>query len=213
MKKEIPVYELYIADVNTEGIQAVSVVGSPATGLDFRYFNKNNGSTKLELAVVDVEKRQIYEPVLIPDKKIIRIDEYGELFYVFFSKSLIEELSYKFLSESKLHQTTVDHLHFQNGIHMVESYIIEDIQDKAYTKYGYNIKDVPVGSWMAKYVIDESNVDIIERIKDKTINGFSVELWSSQKLIKQSKSQLDELFERIDTYENKQELINILKNN
>lgn len=214
MKKEIPTYELYINDVDTEGIQAVSIVGTPAIGQDFMYFNSNktdNGSTKLELAKVDIEKRQIYGPVLIPDKKIIRIDEYGELFYVFFSVNLIEELAFKYLKESKLHQTTVDHQFYQNGIHMIESYIIETPEDKAYSKYGYKIEDVPVGSWMAKYVIDAKNTEIIERIKDKTINGFSVELWSSQKLIKNAKSQLEELFERIELHINKEELINILK--
>lgn len=214
MKKEIPTYELYIADVNTEGIQAISIVETPAIGQDFMYFNKThkeNGSTKLELAKVDIERRQIYGPILIPDKKIIRIDEYGELFYVFFSVNLIEELAQKYLKESKLHQTTVDHQYYQNGIHMIESYIIETPEDKAYAKYGYNINDVPVGSWMGKYLIDKSNTDIIERIKDKTINGFSVELWSSQKLIKQSKSQLEELFERLEAFQDKNEIINIIK--
>lgn len=208
MKKVIPVYELYIDDIS-DGITAMGFVDRPAIEQDFIYFsNFNDIRNKYVMSTIDTEKQIVVGVAMIPNKKIIRQDMFGDLYYVQFSPETIEELAHKFLKESKQHITTEQHESPLNGIYMIESWIVKNAQDKIYTEYGYSIDKVKLGSWCTMYKID--NMDIIKKIKSGEINGFSIEAYLSDRLT--SHSQLDELFKRIEKYDNKQELIDIITN-
>ena len=73
-------YELVIEDIETDEIFAISLVENPAIEEPFMYFNKE----EVRFARVDEEQKMIIGPILIPDKKILRIDGEGNPFEVFF---------------------------------------------------------------------------------------------------------------------------------
>ena len=62
---------------------------------------------------------------------------------------------------------TEQHENKVDGIKLIYSWMVENRQDQAITKYGY---DVPKGTWMVAYKI--FNEDIKEKIKNGTIKGF-----------------------------------------
>lgn len=206
-RKSLPVYELYIDDNDLDGITAMGFVDNPAIQSDFVYFNEQ-GINLYEMAQINEEQRIVVGPAMIPNKKIIRQDPNGELYYVQFTPETIEDLAHKYLKESKQHTTTEQHVDPVKDIYMIESWVVKNEQDKIFTEYGYSPETVHVGSWCIMYKID--NDDILTKIKSGEIRGFSIEGYLSEKL--DSHSQLEELYKRIDSYENKQELIDIIKN-
>ena len=54
-------------------------------------------------------------------------------------------------------------------VYVIESWIKEDENDKS-IKYGY--KDLPIGTWFVSMKVN--NPEIWKKIKDKSLNGFSV---------------------------------------
>jgi len=206
-KKAIPVYELYIDDDNDlDGLTAMGFVDNPAIQANFLYFNKD--INKYVMSSINEEQRIVVGPAMIPNKKIIRQNVFGELYYAEFSEKTVEELAHNFLKESKQHITTEQHAKPLKGIYMIESWVTKNDQDKIYTEYGYSPEVVHIGSWCIMYKID--NEDTIAKIKSGEINGFSIEAYLSDKL--KVTSELEELFNRIDKYENKNELIELIKN-
>lgn len=208
MKKSIPVYELYVGDNDLDGLTGMGFVDNPAIQANFIYF-KNKDINNYVMSSILEEKRIVVGPALIPNKKIIRQNSAGELYYAQFSEKTVEDLAHNFLKESKQHITTEQHAKPLKGIYMIESWIVKNEFDKIYTEYGYTIDKVKLGSWCIMYKID--NEDTINKIKNREINGFSIEAYLSDKLT--TLSSYDELMNRIDKYKNKEELIDILKNN
>jgi len=147
----------------------------------------------------DEEKRMIYSPAMIPDRLIRRFDGRDE-YWVYFTKETIEKIAHKFLMEKRVNYTNLEHTDKKfDDIYMVESWIIIDEKDKAYS-LGYTKKDVPIGSWMVGYKV--KNDDVWEnQIKTGKVKGLSVE--GEFELITQSFSKDEYIYNKI---------INILKN-
>jgi len=130
---------------------------------------------------INEEKRIITGPAVIPDKLIVRIaDEYteglkpGERYYVYFDKDTVRRMSQKFLMEGRTKSANLEH----SGIpledcYLVESWLIESKNDKAYS-LGFTEEQVPIGTWMVSYRID--NKDIWHNyVKKQKVLGWSVE--------------------------------------
>ena len=66
------------------GIDAISIVSSPAIESGFIALNQN----KLQLAEVDADRHILIGAALIPDKPIYR-SQNGEEFHVYFSKKTV----------------------------------------------------------------------------------------------------------------------------
>ena len=81
-------YELRIEDDNDE-VMAISLVESPAIESDFIYFDKE----VLQFAAVDNEQQKLIGPILVPDKKILRVDGEGQPYHVFFTKDTVKKLA------------------------------------------------------------------------------------------------------------------------
>ena len=205
--KKIDVYDLFISDENIEGLTAMGLVDNPAIQQNFLYFKNENIQNKYIMANVDSEKKMVVGPALIPEKKIIRQDYFGDLYYVKFNTDLVERLAHNFLKDSKQHLTTEQHENPIKGVYMVESWIAKNEQDKIYTEYNYSIEDVKLGSWCIMYKIE--NDDIINKIKAGEINGFSIEAFLSEKI--SAKSQVETLLEKVEKNEEKELIYNILK--
>jgi len=175
------VFELVIEDEN-DLITAISLVEKPAIEEDFMYFSKS----EVQFAQTNNEKRMLVGPILIPDKQILRVDEVdGTPYHVYFSKSTVAKLAQNYLKSKLIDSATLEHDKKIKGVHLVESWIKEGKLDKS-NSYGMNM---PEGTWMGKFYIDESkegNEIWNDYVKTGRVKGFSVEALMEHKLVKAS---------------------------
>ena len=165
-------FELVLVD-EEDGVFANSLVSAPAIERDFVYFNK-----EYTFAAVNDEKMLIAGPMLIPNKKILRLKEDGSPYHVFFTADTIERIARKFMKRKLLDQMTLEHGSKTSGIHMVESWIVEHPTKDKSNLYGFTL---PKGSWFAVYSA-EDNPKVWDRVKSGEFNGFSIEgLFEHQK--------------------------------
>lgn len=123
---------------------------------------------------VDKEKRMLYSPAMKPGILIPRIDEVSrEKYFVTFTPESIEKMAQRFLIEKRTDKTNYEHSEQKfDGVYLVESWIVNGEQDKAYT-LGYSKQDIPKGTWMVGYRVD--NDDVWELVKQKKVRGISIE--------------------------------------
>lgn len=116
------------------------------------------------------DKQIVTGPAMIPLQLIPRKDEMGNLFHVYFSTETIEKIARKFLAENKTHNTDINH---DNNVvidnTLLESWIIEDPEYDKSKALGF---DLPKGTWMTSYKINDK--ETWNRIKAGELNGFSV---------------------------------------
>lgn len=166
-------YELQIQDDDDE-VFAISLVQDPAIESDFIFFNKEN----LRFTKIDAEKRMIIGPILIPNKRIIRVDGFGEPYEVFFSNDTVKKLAQNYLKKKYTDSATLEHDSKIKGVYLVESWIKDGKLDKS-NNYGLNI---PEGSWIGVFKVDDDDI-WNEYIKTGKVKGFSIEGMFSHKLM------------------------------
>ena len=118
----------------------------------------------------DNEKHIVLGPAMIPDQKIFRKDANGDPYYVFFSSDTIKMIAEKYMRNK--YTDNNDTMHDGKAIkdiHVLESWIKEDAQDKS-SKYGF--ENLPVGTWFVSMKVNNSK--IWEEVKEGKLNGFSV---------------------------------------
>ena len=116
------------------------------------------------------EEMVVTGPAMIPQQLILRKDEMGNPFHVFFSKETIKEIAKKFFEYNKQNNTDVNHddaVTTQNTL--LESWIVEDPKMDKSTAMGF---DVPKGTWMTSYKINDQAT--WDKIKSGDLNGFSI---------------------------------------
>lgn len=175
------VIELIIDEENAElAIDAVSLVEFPAIESDWVALNKD---TNISLAKVDEDKKLLIGAALIPDKKIYRYNqETQKEYFVYFSKETIKKASELYLMNNNQSSATLEHDTKLSGITAVESWIVADKDRDKSAVYGI---DVPEGTWMLSLKVD--NEDIWQKVKDKSVKGYSIEGYFTQKMSKLSK--------------------------
>lgn len=156
----------------TSGIEAISVVETPAIEENFVALNKH----ELQLKEVNKEKRILMGAALIPDKSIYRRNDKGDEYYIYFSKETVRKASELFFKRSNHKNATYEHKQPIEGMTIVESWIVEGEKDKS-AHYGLN---VPVGTWMVSMKVD--NDEIYEKAKKGEVKGFSIEGYFADKL-------------------------------
>lgn len=173
--------ELIIDEDNASlAIDAVSLVEFPAIESDWVALKKDNNIT---LAKVDEDKRLLIGAALIPDKKIYRFNpETQKEYNVYFSKETIKRASELYLMNNNQDSATLEHDTKISGVTAVESWIVADKDRDKSAVYGI---DVPVGTWMLSLKVD--NEDIWKKVKDKSVKGYSIEGYFTQKMSKLSK--------------------------
>ena len=119
---------------------------------------------------MDDDKRMVLGPLMVPNKFILRRDEDGNPFYIFFSRKTIRKMAEKFFKEGNNNNTDINHNeNITNENTLVESWISESVQhDKAY-KYGFQL---PPGTWYVSYKINDD--ETWEKIKSGELRGFSL---------------------------------------
>jgi len=155
------------------GIEAISIVESPAIESDFIALN----SQEIKLAEIDKEKRILLGALLISNKPIYRMGDEGD-YYIFFSKKTIVKASQMYLRNGYQNNSTLEHQKTLEGLTLVESWIVEDeVQDKS-RKYGLN---VPVGTWMGAVKVNNDEI-WKEYVKTDKVKGFSIEGYFADKM-------------------------------
>lgn len=117
----------------------------------------------------DEDQRIVTGPAMIPNRLILRRDELGNAFHVYFSEETIKKINEKFMKNSA-HNTDINHddkVTTENTL--LESWIVDDPAYDKSTKLGFN---VPTGTWMVSYRINDE--DTWQKIKNGELNGFSV---------------------------------------
>jgi hypothetical protein len=148
---------------------------------------------KIELKVLDEEKRLLMGAALIPNKPIFRRNEEGEEYNIFFSSKTIRKASELFLQRGLQSESTLEHEIPLKGNTVVESWIKEDDQHDKSVLHGLS---VPKGTWMVSMKINDDKV--WELAKSGQVKGFSIEGYFTDNAIKQSKQMSnDELYQDI----------------
>jgi len=155
----------------TSGIDAVSVVESPAIESDFIALKKH----EIELKEVDAEKRILMGAALIPNKQIYRKNDKNEEYYIYFSEETVRKASELFFMNSNQNNATLEHKQKLDGMSVVESWITEGKNDKS-TNYGFNF---PKGTWVISMKVN--NDEIWNKVKAGEVKGFSIEGYFADK--------------------------------
>ena len=183
MEKKRKLIELIIDETaDMFGVDAISVVKFPAIEENFVFFNNDF----LSLAKVDEEQKQLIGAVLIPEKRIPRLDkDTNEEYDVYFTKETIKQAQKLFMSSLNNNNHTLEHKEPLEGLTVVESWIKESEKFDKSNMYGF--KNMPVGTWFVQ-VSAENNPDIWKKIKNKEVRGFSIEGYFTDKLIEASRN-------------------------
>lgn len=137
------------------------------------------------------EKRLVTAPVMLAETPIARYNPELGKYYVKFSKDTIEKMMRKYFKENKIHKVNINHdpTQQQDGIYMMESYIVGDRnQSKLFP-------DIPEGSWVATFYVD--NPEVWEKVKDGEYNGFSLEGYFIEKYEDEMIDRINEQLESI----------------
>lgn len=189
------IIELIISN-DEDGIEAISLVDRPAIESNFITLAKEY---EMNLAEVDLEKKILMGPALIPNKMIFRKD--GDTKYqVFFSESTVEQASQMYLQNGNQSNATLQHKAKIEGMSLVESWIITDPEMDKSKSYGFSL---PKGTWMVSMKAD--NQEVWAKAKSGEIKGFSIEGYFADKLSL-------ELLPEISDEELVNQIINVIEN-
>lgn len=197
---EAPVYEIYIGEDDNTGVRFVSLVQDPAIDVIGMAFSKEE---KINYEFKDItDKQMLVGPALIPNKKIIRKDEDGDPYFVFFSESTIRLMVEKFNRENNNKSINIDHTtQMAKSAYIQQNWVIEDSYYDKSKMYGYSL---PTGTWFIEVKFD-SQEEWMSYVREGGRYSFSVEGLMGQK--PQSYS-MDDIIDEL----NYVDLLNLLRN-
>ena len=118
------------------------------------------------------EQRIATGAAMIPNKMILRKDENGNPYYVYFTEKTIRDIAEKVFEENKHNMTNIEHRSSETNTlnTLLESWIVEDPEMDKSKALGFS---VPKGTWMVSYRVNDDKT--WEMIKEGKLKGFSVE--------------------------------------
>lgn len=191
MINEDLVYELII-DGDEDEVYAISMVSEPAIESGWVAFDKE----QVQFQAVDNDKRLVLGPILVPDKRILRIDGEGKPYHVFLSAPTIKKLSEKYLQNKYTDKVTIEHEKAISDVSLVESWIVESRTKDKSAVYGLSLAP---GTWAGTMKVNNEKL-WQDFVKTGKLTGFSIEGLFSHQLIEASKEnyllkEIDELTE------------------
>ena len=146
--------------------RTIMISKGPASGRAGEIASASNNYWKF----ASEEEQIVVGPAMVPNRLILRKDELGNPYHVYFSKDTIKKISKKFLETNNHNNTDINHddqVTTQNTL--LESWIVENPEKDKSAIYGF---DVPEGTWMVSYKINDD--EVWNKIKAGELNGFSV---------------------------------------
>ncbi len=166
------VIELIIDDEDAIGVEAISLVEHPAIEEDFIAL-KNQ---KTEFKTIDKDKRIVVGLALIPNKPIYRKSGDNE-YYVFFSRNTVRKSAELYLKNHNSNNATLEHELKVDGVSVVESWIVEDVEKDKTALYGLNAVE---GAWAV--VMRINNEKVWQDVKKGVYKGLSIEGYFADKM-------------------------------
>jgi hypothetical protein len=157
--------------VNAKGVRENKGPAPGKAGTE-PYDMPNNGYMMSKLLFASEDQQILVGPVAVPDMEIVRKDKKTkEIYYVKFSKEVVQRMAEKFMKEMRNDQTNIEHDNEDKaGSYIMETWIVENQEDKANSLYDLN---VPIGTWMVKMrVVDP---ETWKMVKAGELRGFSLE--------------------------------------
>jgi len=159
---------MFIDETNLElGIRAVSVVEDPAIESNFITLKDEK---RIELAEVSKDRRILLGAVLIPNKPILRVDDEGKEYYIYFTKETIFKIAVMLAKNKLSDQVTKEHMKPVDKMTIFETWQTEDKQMDKSAFYGL---DIPVGTLCMSMKAD--NEEVYNEAKLGKLKGFSIE--------------------------------------
>lgn len=182
------IIELFINESEAEdGISAISFVNQPAIEENFVALSQQ----KVEFKSLDDDKRIVVGLALVPDKHIYR--RQGDYEYkIVFSKDTVKKASHLYLKQLNNNNATLEHEKDAEGISVVESWIVEDVNNDKSNLYNLNAVE---GAWVVVMKVD--NDEIWKDVKEGTYLGLSIEGIFSDKEVKTSEEKVKEVKEEV----------------
>ena len=162
-------------EVYKDGRDTVVISKGRATGDAGQVASSSNNywrypGTFQQFAFSDDDEMIVVGPAMIPDQLILRKDEQGKPFHVFFAKETVKKIAQKFFEYNKMNNTDINHDDdVTTNNTLLESWIVEDPDMDKSKSLGFN---VPQGTWMASYKINDK--ETWQKIKAGDLNGFSI---------------------------------------
>ncbi|MHC0441009.1 XkdF-like putative serine protease domain-containing protein [Flavobacterium sp. 3-210] len=160
-------YEL-VFNKDEEGVFKISLVKDPAIESTLLHFNAEKPQI---LLFTQDEKQIVYAPAMIPNKLIFRKDVNGENAQVFYTSDTIDQLQKNYFKNGHNSTTNINHQAENTaGVYPFESWIVQDPRNDKANAMGF---EVPAGTWMMGYKID--NEQVWNEIKNGNLDGLSIE--------------------------------------
>lgn len=181
----LPIYKMILTE-ETEGMDFIALVDSPAHMKAFEFFNGKSEKVKYHF---NEDKRIVTGVAIAVDLPIYRRDEQFGEHYVVFDKKETMQIAQKMFKGGYLNN--VNEMHDSNkqikDIYLFESYFVDNARGvKAPDTFeSQNLKD---GSWIVSYKVD--NDKVWNDIKKGKHIGFSIEGWFDKKFIKTKQTQM-----------------------
>jgi hypothetical protein len=174
--------QIYFEDYEDDEVRRVGFVPAVVNRLD------DDMATTLNAFLSANEKMQVVAPLLIPEKRIPRADNIGIYDMVFSADSIRElrdvALSRKMFDKPDLFKDT--HKGQAAPSYVVDQWITESPDDKAYTQYGFELSRNPIGTWFVHSQITDQNYWENEIKKNKK-HAYSIEAIMNLSIVKLSK--------------------------
>ena len=190
---------------STSDVYAVSLVDAPAVESNFIALSKQK--QPINFKIHNEEKRMLYGVALRADFDIYRC--YGEEeFYINFDKDAVRRLMTKFMKSHAQNNFTTDHMDFAQGLTVVESWIVENVENDKANALG--LENFSEGSWIIGVKVDDD--ELWQSVKEGRWCGFSVEAFcdleeitkeiknnkhKSDKIMAKKSVKMDEILENI----------------
>ena len=165
MENKLPTYRIMIDENDeTTGVDFISLVNEPAIEENWMAFS----NTKFDFQA-QKDKKMLYGPLMIPNKRIYRNDErFGE-YNVFFTNEDIEMIVKKFAKNNFNNNISFEHLGLVVPATLIENFIVRE----GMTVPGF--ESMPVGTWFGCVYINDDDF-WNNYVKTDFVKGFSIEI-------------------------------------
>lgn len=162
------VFEMILGeDAEDYGLTAISLVERPAIEENWVALSKD----MVMLKTANEEKRLLVGAALVPGKYIDRV-EGEEAYKIVFPEDTIRMAAQRYLIDGLQSASTIEHQgELVKGVHLVESWIVEDSDKDKSNVYGLTY---PKGTWVVMLKIQDDDI-WNEYVKTGKVKGFSIE--------------------------------------